>query len=316
MYWLIPLFLSLLCAIINPYIGLFGIFILVELIIYFCIDINAHTRISMSQYGSGLNDNTYYKAINKAGKALLNIWCGLSIILFILCTVVFLGVWALASGGITGDVTEMAPFSIFADENKALYSVLLLIGAIILNLAATILVFVRKSNLLNAKGTVNMRQIPDEKAIDNINFHTDMYIWIALIGSILFGFLDFRFGWLSILLNMFYLFLVLVIKLIIFTNKKTFNSKLHMRNNASYFIDNLVKGKKYNNLMLMCVWLIFCIIVFVELLSNLFVEVNSFAIVKIEFGYLFLMLSCGFNFLTALFLSRTIRAIGTNGKEN
>lgn len=55
MYILIPLILSVICLFVNPYVGLFGIFTVVELIIILCVDINANARIKLCYKVSGEN---------------------------------------------------------------------------------------------------------------------------------------------------------------------------------------------------------------------------------------------------------------------
>lgn len=48
MYIFIPLIFSVICSFVNPHVGLFGIFTVVELIIIFCVDVNAVVRIRLS----------------------------------------------------------------------------------------------------------------------------------------------------------------------------------------------------------------------------------------------------------------------------
>ena len=45
MYVLIPLLFSAICSFVNPYVGLFSMFTIVEIIIIFCVDINANIRM-------------------------------------------------------------------------------------------------------------------------------------------------------------------------------------------------------------------------------------------------------------------------------
>lgn len=52
MYVLIPLISSVICLFVNPYVGLFGIFTLVEVIIVICVDINANVRINNCNSGA------------------------------------------------------------------------------------------------------------------------------------------------------------------------------------------------------------------------------------------------------------------------
>ena len=77
MYILIPLILSAVCSFVNPYVGLFGIFTLVEIIIILCVDINANVRIKLSHKVSAENPSRAER-LKKSGKVLAAAECVLT----------------------------------------------------------------------------------------------------------------------------------------------------------------------------------------------------------------------------------------------
>lgn len=145
MYILIPLILSAVCSFVNPYVGLFGIFTLVEIIIILCVDINANVRIKLSHKVSAENPSRAER-LKKSGKVLAAAECVLTAFFTIITAIVEIGVWMLASGSLTGDSAVMTPFSIISEENLTL-SCILLVFAIAFQVIALILAFVRRGRL-------------------------------------------------------------------------------------------------------------------------------------------------------------------------
>ena len=145
MYILIPLILSVVCSFVNPYVGLFGIFTLVEIIIILCVDINANVRIKLSHKISAENLSRSER-LKKSGKVLATAECALTAFFTIITAIVEIGGWMLASGSLTGDSAVMTPFSIISEENLTL-SCILLVFAIAFQVIALILAFVRRGQL-------------------------------------------------------------------------------------------------------------------------------------------------------------------------
>lgn len=145
MYILIPLILSVICSFVNPYVGLFGIFTLVEVIIILCVDINANIRIKLSDKVYAENPSRSER-LKKSGKVLATAECVLAVFFTIITAAVESGVWLLASGRITGDSVVMTPFSVISEENLAL-SFVLLVFAMVFQVIALILTFVRRGQL-------------------------------------------------------------------------------------------------------------------------------------------------------------------------
>ncbi len=145
MYILIPLILSVVCSFVNPYVGLFGIFTLVEVIIILCVDINANVRIKLSDKVSA-EDPPRSERLKRSGRVLATAECVLVVFFTIITAAVESGVWMLASGRITGDPVVMTPFSIISEENLTL-SFVLLVSAMVFQVIALILVFVRRRQL-------------------------------------------------------------------------------------------------------------------------------------------------------------------------
>ena len=146
MYILIPLILSVICLFVNPYVGLFGIFTVVELIIILCVDINANARIKLCYKVSGENA-ARAEQLKKSGKVLATSECVLVGFFTIITVVVESGVWMLASGRLTGNAVVMTPFSLISEGNLTL-SCILLVTAIAFQIIALILAFVRRGQLM------------------------------------------------------------------------------------------------------------------------------------------------------------------------
>ena len=145
MYILIPLILSAVCSFVNPYVGLFGIFTLVEVIIILCVDINANIRIKLSDKVSA-EDPARSERLKRSGKVLATAECVLTAFFTIITAIVEIGVWMLASGSLTGDPVVMTPFSVISEENLTL-SFVLLVSAMVFQVIALVLAFVRRGRL-------------------------------------------------------------------------------------------------------------------------------------------------------------------------
>lgn len=146
MYVLIPLLLSVICSFVNPYVGLFGLFTIVEMIILFCVDINANIRIR-SSFESSLQNPAHAEQSRKSGKTLATAECVLAVFFTVITTIVEIGVWMLASGRISGDTTVMTPLHI-VPEGRLEISCILLMISIALQIMAVILAFIRRGQLI------------------------------------------------------------------------------------------------------------------------------------------------------------------------
>lgn len=142
--WWVFLILSFIFALFNPYVGMFGVFLAVELMLYFAFVVNIQQRISFTKYSKAENgEDKHTIALRASSKKLIKVFRVLSVILFVLVTLMSLGVWALGSGEIFSSLepTEMAPFSIFSEKSQAVGSVILLVASISFNLLATVSIF-------------------------------------------------------------------------------------------------------------------------------------------------------------------------------
>ncbi len=146
MYILIPLILSVICSFVNPYVGLFGIFTLVEVIIILCVDINANVRIKLS-FKVSMENAPRAERLKKSGRILVTAECILTVFFAIITAIVESGVWMLASGSITGNAVIMTPFHLVPEESLTLSCILLIIS-ITFRIIALILAFVRRGQLI------------------------------------------------------------------------------------------------------------------------------------------------------------------------
>jgi hypothetical protein len=144
--WWLFLLLSLACALLNPYVGFFGLFVWVDLFISFCFVMNIKPRISRYAFHVAEKGPEEYSALlRRAASGLVNVWRVISILFFIIWAVVCSGIWLLASGQASALVgpTNMAPFSLFAPELKTMASVVLCAASIVFCLLGAISIFIR-----------------------------------------------------------------------------------------------------------------------------------------------------------------------------
>ena len=308
MYWMITLILTFACVLINPYIGLFAIFALVQLVIYFCLDYNAKTRLALAIYNEETNNNEYANRLRMMSRKVLNIWCGLSIIMFILSTFVYITIWVVASGRFDMLPQIMTPILIF-ENNLDVMSVILLVLSVVLNLITVILIFCRKQQLLKLKNSKFEKSTDSMQAIE-VKFKVSSVTWILWFATILAGVLDKNVGWLSLVLPMLYLLVILMTKLIISSYKKATNSRNDIiKSNAKYMLSNISCGNKYNNLLMINVWFDCAVIIAVSLLLNFVFRIQSFAILPIDLGQWPVILTCILNLILAVCLSKDVRKI-------
>ena len=145
MYVIVPLLISAICSFINPYVGLFSIFTIAEMIILFCVDVNAYAKIKAIHKSSEQNAARATR-IQKAAKSLILAECILSVLFTLITAIVQIGVWSLASGSLTGQPTRMTPVNLIPADDPGLSRALLLAG-IVFQIIAAILSFVRKKQL-------------------------------------------------------------------------------------------------------------------------------------------------------------------------
>ena len=146
MYVLIPLLFSAICSFVNPYVGLFSMFTIVEIIIIFCVDINANIRMRQSR-ASSAEDAVRAERMGKSGEILATAECIFIILFTVITTVVSLGVWMLASGSLTGDTVIMTPLRIVPEDDLTI-SCMLLIAGILFQIIAMVLGFARRKQLI------------------------------------------------------------------------------------------------------------------------------------------------------------------------
>ena len=146
MYVLIPVLLSAVCAFINPYVGLFGLFTVVEFIILLCVDINAAVRVKMG-LKAGENTPAGGDSLARSGKILATAECVLVIFFTVVTAIVSIGVWMLASGNLTGETVVMTPVRIFSEEDTTA-AIVLLVAGIVFQISAVFLAFVRRRKII------------------------------------------------------------------------------------------------------------------------------------------------------------------------
>jgi hypothetical protein len=350
--WWLFLILSLTCTVVNPYVGFFGLIHLLALFFSFIFAVNIKTRISIFEHSKLEGNEEYANNLQRAIKGLLISWCFVAVLMFIIATLVSLvvGVAILNYYIVTDTVfPDMAPFSLFPQEQKMTADSLLLPLSIVFSLLATVCVFLRRKEFLKMPDNIKVTPLSNDKdygmqdntgmapaseSKDHVTFTVKMsYVLAILAAAIIFGAMNVYVGWSSLYIHAFYLLVIFIMKVTIRTYNKhakvkaepdentpaSFLNKMLNGNvargraaagvNARYMLARMAKGGAMNNLMIAGVWLVTLIIVATQVLSSLFIRSDVFSVIGTGMDYLFLVLSCVFDVALAILLSKSIRAI-------
>ena len=273
--WFFFLILSAACAFFNPYVGLFSVFNIAELIIFFCYDAVAKSRFNLSYFKKD-EGTDYTKQLDKAARRIAASWCVVSVVLFVITSVVNALVWALASGTLGEEAKIVAVLDVIPDEiglgfTKRHASIALLAAGIIFNLIAVILVFFRRAKLINGSKT---KTDEIKQAAENVKFRMGIPAIFLLVLAAAAGVLDMKIGWLSLIFHAAYLLLVGITYLLVFVNKKCSKLDNSLGNSASYFMNEIITGGHYNKLLIGILWMITGIIISTEAVKH-FVIYNT-----------------------------------------
>lgn len=330
MYWIIVMILATTTAFINPYIGLFAIFSLAPIVIYFCIDTNIKARVKLAKYNERIGNAEYAERLTTMARTLSNIWLGVSIGLCLLISVVYTFVWSLASGKGGLAPTVVTPFVIFRGDFGVISGALFAI-TIILNMATVVLVFNRKRKLLDLavldsdeeETTIDVDA--EQNRLENIKFKVSWLTWILWLGVIAISLLDNSVGVIAIPLSMFYLLIMFIVNVTIKSHQKVLRGEATMVNlvqqfvnvsddyvkgNSMFMLNNMSRGGMSNILLSVAVWFLCIVMIGVSTLLN-FVPVsnNIFVVIDINLGYLPFIVSCILHIALAVSFTRDIRKI-------
>lgn len=311
-FWSLFLVLAFLCALLNPYVGLFSVFLLVILLVYFSLAVNIKGIIARRMFSLAEADIDNHSAVlQRSGTALVNAWRVIALLLFLLVTLVSGGVWLLASGYGNSQIasSDMTPLSIFSPDFKLAASIILLIASVGFNLLATVSIFIKcKQFSAELKSVVAVSRPENLKAVGGISFKVNLPVVGAVwIMAMAFGLLNSHFGWLSILLHLFYsLFIViLTFTLHIYAKLAVKQSVAGMK--ARYMLTNMAGGQSLNRLLQVIVWTIAGLLIVVQVLCSFTVPTGVFTVLDTGLDILMLLLSCVANVVLALILCTYVR---------
>lgn len=309
-----PLFLSLAlaCAVLNPYVGLFSLFFLIEFLVFFSMAVNIKSRVSLHSFSRSENEEAGRLARQKrSASALINTLRVLAVVFFIICTVVSCGVWMLSSGRASAMIAakDMAPFSLFSPENKAVASIVLLLGSTGFHLLAAVSIWMQcKQFSAQLNGEAAQDNIVSASQSGELSFKVNIPVTAAAwFAAMVFGLLNTRFGWLSIILHLFYLLFVGILKLTVQVYVNVAKQQSVIGTNARYMLSNMVRGKPLNRLFQAILWMIAGLIVLVQIICSFAVSRGVFLVMNTGLDMLMLFLSCGFNIVVVLVLCASIR---------
>ncbi|WP_040214956.1 hypothetical protein [Clostridium polynesiense] len=143
-----------------------------------------------------------------------------------------------------------------------------------------------------------------------ISFHVGMPSVFCWISANIFGVLNQYISWWAVFLNMFQVLSALIIAIMIMSMKKIAEGTGPAAHNANFFLTNIVRGRKYNNLLVFCLWVMAILIVLVYI-GIIFTLGNfPFSQANINFDTITMILTIVFTILTAYFLTLSVRKIG------
>lgn len=298
MYWMIFLVLALICALLNPYVGLVGLLFIEEIMVYLFLDENIQKAASFMASYVDASESKYYELLKKSGKGLLNLWCVLAIFFFAGMTALTLVVWIFASGRLSGTVREMTPFVLFGDDHKMLCGTILLVGEIVFHLIALILIFVRRSEILKMPKeikpwkTLILKEEHPANRLDHIRVKMGFLPLFLILAAGIFGMLNGYFGWLSFLLHFMYLLLIVVLELIVAVMLRLLKKNDKVKQGTQYFINYVLDGTPYYQMVLGAVWIVTAVIVILQMILSLSYKRDIFMIFSLDMGLPALIISC------------------------
>lgn len=312
MYWLIFLILSFLCAILNPYVGLFGILFLAEFEAFWFFDENIQRAAKFAASYVEKSESKYYEMLKKSGKGLLNLWCVLAVLFFVLMTVLSLIVWVFASGGLSGTAREMTPFVLFSEERKLFFGRMLLIAEIIFHFITMLLVFARRSSILKMPkdikpwSTIILKEENPNNRVDHIQIKMGMFPMLLILLAGIVGMLNEYFGWMSFLVHFIYLIQIVVIEMAVGVILRLVKKNEKVKQGVQYFFNYVLDGTPYYYFVLGAVWIAAALIVALQLYLSLGYKNDIFMIFSLDAGMPAMIISCIAELLAAVLISRNI----------
>lgn len=321
MYWIIPLILAFLCTLVNPYVGLVGILFVGEIVIYLFFDGNAEKGADFASGYIEKTDAKYYEILKKAGKGFLNFWCILAVLFLILMTIISLIVETAASSGIFGGPTELTPFLIGKEENRAAYGVVLLIVSIILHIIAVVLIFLRRKyfvekpkNIKPLKTLILKEENPANR-LEHIEIRFGILPVLCIAAAGFFGMLNEYFGWLSLLLHIAYLVGITVISIVAGGLLRFVRKNETMKKGMQYFVNYITNGTPYNHFVIGGVWIATAFLVVLQLLLTLGYRNDIFMVFGLNAGTFAMVCSCLFEIAAAVLITVKRESVKTCDNE-
>lgn len=312
MYWLIFLMLSCLCTVLNPYVGLFGLLFIVEIEVFWFLDENIRRA---SEFAAGYverSESKYSDLLKKSGKGVLNFWCVLAVLFFVLMTVISLSVWLFASGSLFGTAREMTPFVIFSEEKKMFFGRILLIAGIIFHFITILLVFARRSEILKMPKEIKswtsiiLKEENPNNRLEHICIKVGIIPMLFIIAAGIIGMFNGYFGWLSFVLHFIYLLQIVVIEMIAAVLLRLVKKNEKIKQAVQYFVNYVMNGTPYYYIVLGSIWAVTAVIVILQLYLSLGYQNDIFMIFHLDAGVPSMVLSCVAEVLAAILITKNV----------
>lgn len=310
------LILALIATLLNPYVGLFGLLVIVEILVYAGFGIYIEKTEGFADLFGDISEKKYLNNVQKSGKVVMKIWCVAAVFFWICSTFISLVVWLFASGVIGSDGRHMTPWIVFEPKNEFSGSVKMLLAAVIMQTCAVVWVFWKKKQMEKPRQLDNFVQREKERyeglkeCIPQIDIHIGMLPIFCVILAMIFGMANPYLGWISLLIHFLYLLLIGALKLMVVVSAKISKMDSRAMLNARYLLAHLLRGSAYNEKILATIWVITGLSCGGQMLLTFKAKNDMFAVFGLDMGMAALVLSCGFEILTALFLSKAVLGIG------
>lgn len=310
------LILALIATLLNPYVGLFGLLVIVEILVYAGFGIYIEKTEGFADFFGDISEKKYLNNVQKSGKVVIKIWCAAAVFFWLCSTFISLVVWLFASGVIGSAGRHMTPWIVFEPKNEFSGSVKMLLAAVIMQTCAAVWVFWKKKQMEKPRKLDNFVQREKERyeglkeKIPQIDIHIGVLPIFCVLAAMIFGMANPYLGWISLLVHFLYLLLIGALKLLVVVSAKVSKMDSRVMLNARYLLAHLLRGSAYNEKILGTIWAITGLSFGGQLLLTLKAKNDMFAVFGLDMGMAALVLSCAFEILTALFLTKSVLGIG------
>lgn len=264
MMWLVCMLVSLACGILNPHIGLFSIFTVVQCLIVFCFVTVGSSRFRVAKVCDANGDYAGGQRLRKSGSVILTATAIAAAVLCVLSSIVGVIVWMLSSGQFDGIVSSV-PFDIIGIKDNASACAVLTVLMVLFNALSAVLVFLRQLRIRrNGKNPLPADQV-GAAAITGLK--PGILTILGILAAMALGFLNPYFTWLTFI-HAVYLLVLLIMALVLGSYRRMARQRGKVGYMARYLLLQMTAGHSYNRLMQMAVWVIALLLAAIAALTS------------------------------------------------